>query len=393
MDNPNRRADDKRAPGQLHWSEAPTSTQVAEQANSSLFQQMAAAGAAVLNYMDVAGAISRIENTDPPRFVMAGTLSMIAGMAKEKATDKIAPASADNPSAASDELHIGVSNNDQGVHINIMQRHADGSATMIYSAKAPAGDSYGRASLATQSAKQGAQPSAWISVDERLPAVPTDDNQQFIVACRRGHNGKTYVFAAGYLNARDLHNDDEGAVSLTGWYTESEHPEYNGWFEPVCQAGDEVTHWMPLPSAPGAATQAAPEQAAQVQADVRDAERYRFLRDSCNTGFDVSENVQLVVLERRATELPKRWTAEPDAPFRVAIRAAIDDAVDEFMKSKRAASTDGEAKPSELQTVAKFLMGEAPLEGVNFGDKHPTKAGAFWWRLNLRAALHAANKG
>lgn len=47
----------------------------------------------------------------------------------------------------------------------------------------------------------------------------------------------------------------------------------------------------------------------------------------------------------------------------------------------------------ELQAVIAFLMGEAPLEGVLFGQKHPTKAGIFWWRLNLRAALHAANKG
>ena len=44
---------------------------------------------------------------------------------------------------------------------------------------------------------------------------------------------------------------------------------------------------------------------------------------------------------------------------------------------------------SDLQAVLRFLMGEVPLEGVTFGDKHPTKAGAFWWRLNLRAAMHA----
>jgi len=91
---------------------------------------------------------------------------------------------------------------------------------------------------------------AWISVEDRLPGVLLNDNRQFIIACRRGRNGKTYVFAADYLNARELHNDEDGAVALTGWYTESEHPEYNGWFEPVCQVGDEVTHWMPLPAAP-----------------------------------------------------------------------------------------------------------------------------------------------
>lgn len=46
----------------------------------------------------------------------------------------------------------------------------------------------------------------------------------------------------------------------------------------------------------------------------------------------------------------------------------------------------------DLQAVLRFLMGEAPLEGVNFGDKHPTKAGSYWWRLNLRAALHSDAK-
>lgn len=46
----------------------------------------------------------------------------------------------------------------------------------------------------------------------------------------------------------------------------------------------------------------------------------------------------------------------------------------------------------ELSAVLAFLMGEAPLEGVMFGEKHPTKAGQFWWRLNLRAALAKAKR-
>lgn len=49
------------------------------------------------------------------------------------------------------------------------------------------------------------------------------------------------------------------------------------------------------------------------------------------------------------------------------------------------------AMSDELETVLKFLMGQARLEGVMFGEKHPTKAGAFWWRLNLRAAMHKAS--
>jgi hypothetical protein len=48
---------------------------------------------------------------------------------------------------AQGDLCIGVANNELGVHITIMQKHSDGSATLIYSAKAPAGDSCGLASL------------------------------------------------------------------------------------------------------------------------------------------------------------------------------------------------------------------------------------------------------
>lgn len=30
--------------------------------------------------------------------------------------------------------------------------------------------------------------------------------------------------------------------------------------------------------------------------------------------------------------------------------------------------------------VLKFLLGAGPLEGVWFGENHPTKLGRFWWR-------------
>jgi hypothetical protein len=36
-----------------------------------------------------------------------------------------------------------------------------------------------------------------------------------------------------------------------------------------------------------------------------------------------------------------------------------------------------------------FLDGSAAFEGVWFGDKHPTRKGAFWWRSVLREALAA----
>lgn len=36
------------------------------------------------------------------------------------------------------------------------------------------------------------------------------------------------------------------------------------------------------------------------------------------------------------------------------------------------------------EEIRKFLMGEAPFEGVWFGDEHPTRRGKFWWRELLR---------
>lgn len=43
----------------------------------------------------------------------------------------------------------------------------------------------------------------------------------------------------------------------------------------------------------------------------------------------------------------------------------------------------------DLESIAAFLDGSAPLDGVWFGDRHPTLPGAFWWRSMLKAALGA----
>lgn len=43
--------------------------------------------------------------------------------------------------------------------------------------------------------------------------------------------------------------------------------------------------------------------------------------------------------------------------------------------------------------VIEFLRGSAPLDGVWFGDKHPTEKGAFWWRRRLAAPAIGEGKG
>lgn len=40
-----------------------------------------------------------------------------------------------------------------------------------------------------------------------------------------------------------------------------------------------------------------------------------------------------------------------------------------------------------LRALVEFLLGRAPYDGVWFGDQHPTKKGAFWWRDELEAAM------
>lgn len=45
---------------------------------------------------------------------------------------------------------------------------------------------------------------------------------------------------------------------------------------------------------------------------------------------------------------------------------------------------------ADLKEITAFLLGEAPLEGVWFGGKHPTRRGEFWWRSLLREAVAGA---
>lgn len=42
-----------------------------------------------------------------------------------------------------------------------------------------------------------------------------------------------------------------------------------------------------------------------------------------------------------------------------------------------------------LAEVAAFLLGEAPLDGLWYGEPDPKRRGEFWWRTPLRAALAA----
>ncbi|PTW84019.1 hypothetical protein DBL07_25955 [Achromobacter mucicolens] len=64
--------------------------------------------------------------------------------------------------------------------------------------------------------------------------------------------------------------------------------------------------------------------------------------------------------------------------------------------SQYAAPQASEAVRDADHPVFTFLLGEGPLRGVHFGDRHPDERGAYWWRKDLRAAMSAqpgAQKG
>ena len=73
------------------------------------------------------------------------------------------------------------------------------------------------------------------------------------------------------------------------------------------------------------------------------------------------------------------WTAMCEAADRIEAMAAVGVRQEQIIDMERAASP----VPADLLA---FLRGAAPLEGVWFGERHPTRKGAFWWRALLPTA-------
>ncbi|WP_241134077.1 hypothetical protein [Achromobacter insuavis] len=66
------------------------------------------------------------------------------------------------------------------------------------------------------------------------------------------------------------------------------------------------------------------------------------------------------------------------------------DAAIRALKQPLADKDGGRDRAAFDHPVFAFLLGESPLHGVHFGDRHPSERGAYWWRKDLRAALSAA---
>jgi len=174
----------------------------------------------------------------------------------------------------------------------------------------------GRALLATQSAKQGAQPS---------PRAPTDISARL----------REYASNPGYS-----HNDYADTMRIAADECERFYGGMLAWKQ---TAEKKDRDWAAERTAriddrciARAASQAAPEQAAQVQADARDAERYRYLR-----GHDASLETQQ--RDKGIINGPSCYH-EVEGISELKWGVDLDSAIDAAMKSKRAASTDGDQK-------------------------------------------------
>lgn len=94
----------------------------------------------------------------------------------------------------------------------------------------------------------------WISPSERLPDVPAGDDLDVLVAVRRAHNGKVYVFTTSYLNRypvidhdQFIQDDDNDHREITGWFYLSDDEET--WHRTLGEK-DELVAWQLKPAEP-----------------------------------------------------------------------------------------------------------------------------------------------
>ena len=113
------------------------------------------------------------------------------------------------------------------------------------------------------------------------------------------------------------------------------------------------------------------------------------VRDQALSAAKEGSEILNTFIDNVATDGP--YSAEATLTFISQAKQCVDEAIRSLSRTTAHGGAQGEqAAASDMDAVVNFLMGNAPLEDVEFGERHPTKAGAFWWRLNLRAAWHKA---
>jgi len=181
------------------------------------------------------------------------------------------------------------------------------------------------------------------------PAAPASQWMPMDTAPKDGALFLCWVDAVRYgeTDEGQQYEEDVSQLDFCYWRTQSDTPD-GGWFDPCCgQIGDQqsVTHWMPLPAAPGAAPPAAPAddhatpsggQEAGPQEDRIEAAYWRF--DARHKGYSqwktapMSERDAFKAEMRNALESEKvraemrlvaRGWRRPDAPAAPAPAAPV----------------------------------------------------------------------
>lgn len=99
-----------------------------------------------------------------------------------------------------------------------------------------------------------------------IPDIKPGHEAEFIVAVRRGHNGKVYSFAAMFLNAYPLNYEHgcpresdgcdgmqcEDGCPTTGWFSLTGDDDGDGrmYHKLSIAEGDEFLGWRPVPQWP-----------------------------------------------------------------------------------------------------------------------------------------------
>ncbi|WP_341304692.1 hypothetical protein [Pseudomonas sp. TMP25] len=110
------------------------------------------------------------------------------------------------------------------------------------------------AEFATPKPADHSKDGGWIKCCERMPDAPLYDAIEVLVAVRRSHDGKVYVFTTEYLNRypvikmdQVIQDDDNYMDEVTGWYYASDDEET--WHRTLGE-DDQVIAWQPKPPAP-----------------------------------------------------------------------------------------------------------------------------------------------
>lgn len=148
-------------------AQARTESQLMDQwaGAAKALEERAEQAAAVKSWQQRVAESGKRECADLAVDCLMAEVADLRALLKRPMLDEDAYLAAQSQGAQATELCIGFANNDQGVHVNVMQRHGDGTTIVLHQGRVPAGDSFARFALA---AKAEAPAVAAVSVETEM---------------------------------------------------------------------------------------------------------------------------------------------------------------------------------------------------------------------------------